>query len=135
MQYHIMRQLFCRHWYVLQRIHFIFSRDVRLIFFGTTTYAAIEAMDLMSASGVNIDSMRVKAFPFHADVEDFIEKHEKIIVVEQNRDAQFRSLLIIELEINPSKIIPVINYDGMPITADTIKNQIVSKLAMEVDSI
>jgi len=109
--------------------------DVGLIFFGTTTYAAVEAMDLMADAGVIIDSMRVKAFPFHPQVEEFIDEHEKVIVVEQNRDAQFRTLLINELEINPSKLISVLNYDGTPITADTIQKQIASKLGVEANSI
>jgi len=109
--------------------------DVGLIFFGTTTYAAVEAMDLMADAGVIIDSMRVKAFPFHAQVEDFIDKHEKVIVVEQNRDAQFRSLLINELETNPEKLISVLNYDGTPITATVIQNQISNKLAVELNTI
>jgi len=105
--------------------------DIGLIFFGTTTYAAVEAMDLMADAGVTIDSMRVKAFPFHTQVEDFIDKHERIIVVEQNRDAQFRTLLINELEINPAKLISVLNYDGTPITANAIQKQIASKLGVE----
>ncbi|MEM9547006.1 MAG: 2-oxoacid:acceptor oxidoreductase subunit alpha [Bacteroidota bacterium] len=108
--------------------------DVGLVFFGTTTYAAVEAMDLMEQAGVRIDSMRVKAFPFHKQVEDFIDNHERIIVVEQNRDAQFRTLLINELELNPAKLLSVINYDGMPITADTIQRQITAQLATEVNT-
>lgn len=105
--------------------------DVGLVFFGTTTYAAVEAMDLMAADGVEIDSMRIKAFPFHAKAEDFIRRHKKIIVVEQNRDAQFRTLLINELDMNPSHFLSVLNYDGMPITADTIQKQIVAEMAAE----
>ncbi|MDF1695527.1 MAG: 2-oxoacid:acceptor oxidoreductase subunit alpha [Saprospiraceae bacterium] len=107
-----------------------YQSDIGLLFFGTTTYAAVEAMDLMKDAGVVIDSMRVKAFPFHEEVEDFIAKHDKVIVVEQNRDAQFRKLIINELETNPKKLISVLNYDGMPITADTIQKQIAKELAM-----
>jgi 2-oxoglutarate ferredoxin oxidoreductase subunit alpha len=112
-----------------------FRSDIGLIFFGTTTYAAVEAMDLMAEEGVIIDSMRIKAFPFHAEVEDFIQNHDRIIVVEQNRDAQFRTLLINELETSPSKLISVLNYDGTPITAQTIQKQIADKLAVELKSI
>jgi 2-oxoglutarate ferredoxin oxidoreductase subunit alpha len=112
-----------------------YKSDVGLLFFGTTMYAAIEAMDLMAAAGVIIDSMRVKSFPFHIKVNDFIDKHEKIIVVEQNRDAQFRALLINELDINPDKLISVLNYDGVPITAKVIQEQISSKLAVETNTI
>jgi len=105
------------------------SGEYGLVFFGTTTYAAIEAMDLLKADGVNVDAMRVRAFPFHQEVVDFIGCHQKIIVVEQNRDAQFRTLLINELEINPERIISVLNYDGMPITADAIRNQLMNEMA------
>ena len=72
--------------------------------------------------------MRVKAFPFGKAFEDFINSHEKIFVIEQNRDAQFRSLMMIELGTNPDKLISVLNYDGTPITADNILNQIKTNL-------
>lgn len=96
------------------------DRAAGLIFFGTTTYAALEAMELLEAEGILLDAMRVKAFPFHKDVEDFVAQHETIYVVEQNRDAQFRSLLINELGVAPDRLVPILNYDGMPITADRI---------------
>ncbi len=98
-----------------------------IIFFGTTRYAALEAIELLEAEGIWLDGMRILAFPFNQMVAAFIENHEKIFVIEQNRDAQFRSLLINELEVYPKKLIKVLNYDGMPITADTIKNQIIEK--------
>ena len=98
-----------------------------IIFFGTTRYAALEAIELLEAEGIWLDGMRILAFPFNQMVAAFIESHEKIFVIEQNRDAQFRSLLINELEVYPKKLIKVLNYDGMPITADTIKNQIIEK--------
>lgn len=104
--------------------------NVGLLFFGTTTYAAVEAMELFEEEGFMIDSIRVRAFPFHQQVEKFIEEHEQIIVVEQNRDAQFRTLLINELEINPSRLISVVNYDGMPITAQAIRSGIKEKLSV-----
>lgn len=96
------------------------NRELGLIFFGTTTYAAIEAMELLEEEGILLDAMRVKSFPFHQDVADFVAEHKKIYVVEQNRDAQFRSLLINELEVAPDRLIPILNYDGMPITAQRI---------------
>ena len=95
-----------------------------IIFFGTTTYAALEALDMMEEQGLRMDSMRVKALPFNQEVEDFIAAHDEVFVIEQNRDAQFRALLINELEINPSKLIPILNNDGMPITANNIFTQI-----------
>lgn len=103
--------------------------NIGMIFFGTTTYAALEALDLLKQEeGITLDAMRATAFPFHASVEAFIEAHDQVFVVEQNRDAQFRTLLINELEINPKKLIKVLNYDGMPITADAIRNGIAKHL-------
>lgn len=91
-----------------------------ILFFGTTTYAALEAIDRLKAQGILMDSMRVRSFPFNQEIEEFIKSHDEIFVIEQNRDAQFRSLLINELEVNPAKLISVLNYDGMAITASKI---------------
>ena len=95
-----------------------------ILFFGTTTYAALEAMDMLKDQSIKMDSMRIRSLPFNQEVEDFIASHKEVFVIEQNRDAQFRTLLINELEVNPVKLISVLNYDGMPITANNIFNQI-----------
>lgn len=95
-----------------------------LIFYGTTTYSAIEAMDEFTANGSPMDAMRIKAFPFGQEVEDFISAHEEIFVIEQNKDGQMRSLLINEFDLNPKKMVAILNYDGYPITSDNIINQI-----------
>lgn len=95
-----------------------------ILFFGTSKYAVEEAIHLLEKEGKTFDAIRIKSFPFNKTVEDFIHSHDKVYVVEQNRDAQLRSLLMIELEINPDKLIRVLNYDGMPITADDILKQI-----------
>lgn len=96
-----------------------------VLFFGTTTYAALEALDWLREQDIHIDAMRITAFPFHQDVSDFIEAHEQVFVIEQNRDAQMRTMLIKELDAAPKKLIPILNYDGMPITADQIEHLIV----------
>ncbi len=96
------------------------NNDQALIFFGTSIYAAEEALDILKEQGHEMNAMRVKAFPFNEEVAAFIRSHKKVFVIEQNRDAQFRSLLINELDASPHKLIPVLNYDGMPITADKI---------------
>ncbi len=108
-----------------------YNSKTGIVFFGTTTYAAIEALDILSSENTNYDAMRIKAFPFHKEVVDFIANHDRIFVVEQNKDAQFRTLLINELDTNPSKLIPILNYDGMPITAANITNQIRQKDLIE----
>jgi 2-oxoglutarate ferredoxin oxidoreductase subunit alpha len=99
-----------------------------VLFFGTSTYAAEETIELLKQEQISLDAMRVKAFPFGEAFADFINSHEKIFVIEQNRDAQFRSLMMIELGVNPEKIVSVLNYDGTPITADNILNQIKANL-------
>ncbi len=100
-----------------------------VIFFGTSTYAAEEAVELLKNEGITLDAMRPKAFPFGKEFEDFVATHKKVFVIEQNRDAQFKSLMMIELGVNADKLISVLNYDGMPITADNILKQIKGNLA------
>lgn len=97
---------------------------IGMIFFGTTTYAALEAMDTFIDNGTKVDSMRIKGFPFNHEVQNFVESHDTIFVIEQNKDGQMRSLLIHELDANPSKFISILNYDGYPITALKINTQI-----------
>lgn len=106
-----------------------FQSDYGIIFYGTTTYAAMEVIDILKEEGGQIDAMRLKAFPFQDEVKEFIEAHKTVYVIEQNRDAQCRSLLILELGIDQSKMASILNYDGMPITADSILFQL--RLQME----
>ena len=96
------------------------ASEYGVLFFGTSIYAAEEAIELLNEEEISLDAMRVKAFPFGKAFEEFINSHEKVFVIEQNRDAQFRSLMLIELGTNPDKLISVLNYDGTPITADNI---------------
>ncbi|CAN5358526.1 2-oxoacid:acceptor oxidoreductase subunit alpha [soil metagenome] len=100
------------------------ASKIGILFFGTSEYAAEEAMDILKEEKIVVDAIRLKSFPFTKEVEAFVKSHDKIFVIEQNRDAQMRSLLMIELDANPDKLIAVLNYDGMPITADNILKQI-----------
>ena len=97
-----------------------------VIYFGTSTYAAEEALELLADEGIHLDAMRARAFPFGKAFREFVDSHERIFVIEQNRDAQFRSLMMIELGTDAEKLVSVLNYDGMPITADNIFRQIKS---------
>ena len=108
------------------------SGNIGMIFYGTTAYSAAEAMHRMKERDIHIDSMRLKAFPFNDDVNQFIRDHDTVYVIEQNRDGQMRTLLINELEINPSKLISIVNYDGMPITADFIYKKIYEQLVATI---
>jgi 2-oxoglutarate/2-oxoacid ferredoxin oxidoreductase subunit alpha len=100
-----------------------------MLYFGTSTQAAEEAQDLLGQEGVQLDAIRIKAFPFAQEVIDFIESYDYVFIIEQNRDAQLRSLLMIEGDLNPKKLVKIINYDGMPITAALIMKQI--QMAMQ----
>ena len=95
-----------------------------VIYFGSTTPAMHEALDVLEADGVDIDALRLCAFPFPESVSQFIAAHKSVFVVEQNRDAQMRSMLINELEVNPAQLIRVLHYDGTPITARFITRAI-----------
>ncbi len=100
------------------------------IYFGSTSPAMAEALDLLDEQGLAVDALRVRAFPFNDQVSDFIAEHDQVFIVEQNRDAQLRMLLINECAIDPAKLLPVLNYDGTPITARFIVKEIVAKLGM-----
>ena len=90
---------------------------IGVIYFGSTTPAMHEALEALESSGHHIDALRVRAFPFGQDVYDFIHAHDEICVVEQNRDAQLRSMIMIEGGINPARLTSILHYDGTPITA------------------
>jgi len=72
--------------------------------------------------------MRVRAFPFADEVIDFVHSHDHVFVVEQNRDAQLRTLLVAEGMLAPEKLTPVLHYDGTPITARFIHGEIKQRL-------
>jgi 2-oxoglutarate ferredoxin oxidoreductase subunit alpha len=100
------------------------------IYFGSSTLAMEEALDALEARGIHLDTLRLRAFPFHDEVMDFITSHERIFVVEQNRDAQMRTLVTTELEIDPARLVPILHYDGTPITARFIVKAIADMLAV-----
>jgi 2-oxoglutarate ferredoxin oxidoreductase subunit alpha len=95
-----------------------------VIYFGSTSPAMKEGLDILNAEGIHLDAMRLRAFPFPASVEAFIAEHEQVYLVEQNRDAQMHSILVNELSIDPAKMIKVLHYDGTPITARFITDYI-----------
>ena len=95
-----------------------------VIYFGSTSPAMDEALHSLAAADIHLDALRLRAFPFPASVLEFIEAHDEVFVVEQNRDAQMRSLLINELAVAPSKLFAVLHYDGTPITARFITQAI-----------
>jgi 2-oxoglutarate ferredoxin oxidoreductase subunit alpha len=101
-----------------------------VIYFGSTTPAMHEALEMLEAQGRKLDALRLRGFPFADQVYDFIAAHERVFVVEQNRDAQLRTLLTTEGGIDPAKLVPVLHYDGTPITARFIAGEIAQLLAL-----
>ena len=85
-----------------------------IITIGGCSAAVREAISRMSENGLNFDYLRVKAFPFHSDIEAFMENYDDIFVVEQNRDGQLRQLLVNETNVPKDKLIPILDYSGMP---------------------
>jgi 2-oxoglutarate ferredoxin oxidoreductase subunit alpha len=95
-----------------------------VIYFGSTAPAMDEAIGMLEASGNALDMLRIRAFPFHQKVVDFVADHDFVFVVEQNRDAQLRMLLVNECNLDPVRLVPVLHYDGTPITARFIAGAI-----------
>jgi len=100
------------------------TADYGILFFGTSQYAAEEAMDTLKEDKIIVDGLRIKSFPFDQIAIDFLQNHKYTFIVEQNRDAQMKSLIMIELGISAENLISVLNYDGLPLTATNIVNQI-----------
>jgi 2-oxoglutarate ferredoxin oxidoreductase subunit alpha len=98
------------------------------IYFGSTSPAINEAELLLAEQDIHLDLLRVRGFPFGDEVEAFIDAHDEVFVVEQNRDGQLRSMLINELEINPKKLIKLVHYDGTPISARFISDGIAGSI-------
>jgi len=97
------------------------------IYYGSTSPAMAEAHDILAEQGIVLDLLRVRGFPFHDDVREFIAAHEQVFIVEQNRDGQLRTLLVNDLEVDPARLVPVLHYDGTPITARFISGAIAEK--------
>ena len=97
---------------------------VGVLYFGTTSLPIPEALDKLAVKGIHLDTCRVRAFPFGNEVGAFVAEHDLIFVVEQNRDAQMRTLLINELQTNPAKLISILYFAGLSISADFIDAQI-----------
>jgi 2-oxoglutarate ferredoxin oxidoreductase subunit alpha len=104
------------------------SGAIGLIYFGATAPAVREALDGLEREGVRINALRLKAFPFTRDVAAFCAAHETVLVVEQNRDAQMRSLLMTEANVPGNKLVAALNYDGMPLTAAFVRGAVLKTL-------
>ncbi len=98
-----------------------------VIWFGSTGAAMAESLAALELDGIHLNQMRLRGFPFADAVHEFIAAHERVFLVEQNRDAQMKSLLVNECGIDPARLISVLHYDGTPITARFITREIAEK--------
>lgn len=94
------------------------------IFYGSTSPAMQEALDVLAARGIHVNALRVRAFPFQEEINDFVAAHPWVFVIEQNRDAQLKTMLVNEAKVNPTRLLSILHYDGTPITARFIVEQI-----------
>ena len=100
-----------------------------VVYYGSTSPAMEEALDALEQQGLHFDALRIRAFPFHEQVADFIAEHDQVFVVEQNRDAQMRMLIVNECGVDPARLTPVLRYDGTPITARFIIKEMAEDVA------
>ena len=105
-----------------------------LLYYGTTTSAIQESLDSLAKKDLRFDTARIRAFPFHESVSDFIAQHDFVFVIEQNRDAQLKSLLKIECGAENRKLISILSYNGVLITAQHIEKEILNFLASQDDA-
>jgi 2-oxoglutarate ferredoxin oxidoreductase subunit alpha len=95
-----------------------------VIYYGSTSPSMHEALEALADKEIFVNALRVRAFPFQDEILDFVQSHSKVFVVEQNRDAQLKTMLVNEAGINPAALISVLHYDGTPITARYIAKEI-----------
>ena len=100
------------------------TSSIGVIYYGSTDCSMQEALDSLKDEKVDVDAMRIRSFPFNLEVWEFIEEHDLLFIVEQNRDGQMRTLLMAEGGIMPDKLVSILCFDGQPITASFITNKI-----------
>ncbi len=100
-----------------------------LLFIGSTASAIQESLDALTKKGINLDILRIKSFPFHESIKEFIDSHDLVYVIDQNRDAQLKSLLKIELNINEEQMHSILSYNGVLITAQHIEREVLNSLS------
>ena len=105
-------------------------RAYGIIYYGTSGTPMQESLDLLAADGIHLDTLRIRAIPFAESIFEFIENHELSFIVEQNRDAQMRMILVNEGQIDPAKLVPVCYYGGLSLAAEFIRNHVTQYFAM-----
>ena len=105
------------------------TSKIGFLAYGTTDFALCESLDqIKKAYGVDADYMRIRAYPFAHEIHDFVASHERIYVVEQDRDAQLASLLKLDLPADQVvKLRSILHYNGLPIDAQSITEEFATK--------
>tara|TARA_B100000214_G_scaffold126350_1_gene89864 strand:- start:841 stop:1920 length:1080 start_codon:yes stop_codon:yes gene_type:complete len=106
------------------KIKYSKKNDIAIIAFGSSHGAAQEAIINLKKNGIDVNYCQIKAFPFQNSIEKFINKHKRVYVVEQNRDAQMRSLIMLDLELDADKLLSILHYNGNPIYANVISDEL-----------
>jgi 2-oxoglutarate ferredoxin oxidoreductase subunit alpha len=102
------------------------QHSIGLLSYGSCDEAIKESLDQLTAVGIEADYLRVRGFPFGAEVDTFLDQHAVVYVIEQNRDGQLRSLLVLETAVDKRKLIPVLHYDGLPMTARFVTDAVLA---------
>jgi 2-oxoglutarate ferredoxin oxidoreductase subunit alpha len=108
-------------------IHYSKVNKAGILSVGSSDGACKEALDWLSAQNITMNYCRPKAFPFSDAVREFIEQHDVIYVVEQNRDAQLRTLLMLDCDADPKKLVSVLHYNGMSLNAEFVVNRVLEE--------
>jgi 2-oxoglutarate/2-oxoacid ferredoxin oxidoreductase subunit alpha len=108
------------------------SHDVGIVSLGSCDGAVHEALDVLKRRGIQLDYMRVRSFPFGQEVEEFLAEHSLLFVIEQNRDAQLKSLLTLETAVEKSKLHSILHYNGLPMSSSEIVEGIAARLQQRV---
>jgi 2-oxoglutarate ferredoxin oxidoreductase subunit alpha len=100
-----------------------------VITIGSGDGACTEALDRLAKQDIGLNYCRIKAFPFGKEVSEFIEQHDVVYVVEQNRDGQLRTLLINDIEADQRKLVSLLHYNGMPINSGFVVDKVLEEIA------
>jgi 2-oxoglutarate/2-oxoacid ferredoxin oxidoreductase subunit alpha len=104
------------------------SHDIGMVSIGSCDGAVREALDILKRRGLQLDYMRIRGFPFGQEVEDFLAAHSLLLVVEQNRDAQLKSLLTLETAVEKSKLRSILYYAGLPMSSESVVDGVLAEL-------
>ncbi|QOC23862.1 2-oxoacid:acceptor oxidoreductase subunit alpha [Wenzhouxiangella sp. AB-CW3] len=105
--------------------------DIGIIAYGSSHGAVVEALDQLAGNGIHANYLRLRAFPFSDEVHEFLDNHATVFVVEQNRDGQMRSLLKLETDVDPGKLVSILHYNGLPIPSDAVSKRIRNHIRKE----